>query len=155
MHHHLKNIKHYLCKYDDLKLATDIYREAIVKQRKLFDEYILQEYSYGKYDNGTPIAAFHRRLYHGALGFHNTDPFSTSIGSFYAAISKKGMIIDEKLDSLSRKNIQGLDKKKKMIAYLFRTLFFLMGYKRYVLFVKSLYFYCRPELHTFLIKYPK
>jgi len=141
--------------YKDLELATNIYRDAIVDQRTLFDEYILQEYSYGKYDNGTPIAAFHRRLYHGAIEYHHTNPFSTQKGSFYDAISKKGMIINERLDNLSRKNIQGLDKKKKMIARLFRFLFFLMGYKRYVLFVKSLYFYCRPELHTFLIKHPK
>jgi len=49
-------------------------------------------------------------------------------------------------------SIDGMEKKQKMLSYFYRTLFRLMGYKRYVMFLKSLYFYCRPEMHTFLIK---
>ena len=147
----IENLK----EYPDLELATSIYRDAIVRQRALFDVFIKQSYSYDTYDNGKHIAAFHRRLYHGSVEFHHTNPFSTQYGSFYDAIRKKGMIINEKLDHVSRNNIQSLEKKKNMIALLYKTLYLIMGYKRYVLFVKSLYFYCRPELHTFLIKHNK
>lgn len=143
-----------LQEYEDLYMATDIYRKAIMQQAKLFDSYIHQPYSYATYTNGTPIAGFHRRLYHGmtAEGCHYANPFATGKNTFYDAIKCKKMIPKQNLDRLSRQNIGNMDNKRRMIAYLFKALYRLMGYKRYVLFLKSLYFYCRPELHTFLIK---
>lgn len=140
-----------LKEYDDLALANNIYRDAIVKNAKVFDSFIEQPYSYGYYDNGVPIAAFHRRLYHG-LSSTSINPFATGTGSFYQAIKKKGMMIDKKIDNVSRRNMNNLDSKQKMLSYLYRILYRMMGYKRYVMFLKSLYFYCRPEMHTFLIR---
>ena len=49
-------------------------------------------------------------------------------------------------------HISNIENKRKMIGIMFKCLYHLIGYKRYVLFVKSLYNYCRPELHTFLIE---
>ena len=57
----------------------------------------------------------------------------------------------DNIDRLSQRNIHNIEGKRKMIAMLFKILYKIVGYKRYVLFVKSLYNYCRPELHTFLI----
>ncbi len=140
-----------LKEYDDLAIINNIYRDAMIKSAATFDSFIDQPYSYATYDNGVPIAAFHRRLYHG-LGKLSVSPFSTGKGSFYALIQKKGMIINEKIDNVSRRNIGNLESKHKMLSYLYKGLYRLMGYKRYVMFLKSLYFYCRPEMHTFLIK---
>jgi hypothetical protein len=97
-----------------------------------------------------PIAAFHRRLYHGLNG-QSSNPFVTGPNTFYQFIEKKGMIIEEKIDHVSRKNLNNLDGKKKALSYFYNILYRLLGYKRYVMFLKSLYFYCRPEMHTFLI----
>jgi hypothetical protein len=97
------------------------------------------------------VASFHRRLYHG-LKRLPAQPFATGAGTFYDMIDRKGMIINERIDGVSRRNLDGMEKKQKMLSYFYRTLFRLMGYKRYVMFLKSLYFYCRPEMHTFLIK---
>jgi rRNA processing protein Gar1 len=66
-------------------------------------------------------------------------------------LQEKGMVIAENTDKLSQRNISNIDKKRKQIGRLFSLLYKVMGYKRYMLFVKSLYNYCRPELHTFLI----
>ena len=140
-----------LKEYDDLAIINNIYRDAIIDNAATFDSFIDQPYSYATYDNGVPIAAFHRRLYHG-MGKLSASPFSTEKGSFYALIQKKGMIINEKIDNVSRRNIGNLESKHKMLSYLYKGLYRLMGYKRYVMFLKSLYFYCRPEMHTFLIK---
>ena len=140
-----------LKEYDDLAIINNIYRDAIIDSAATFDSFIDQPYSYATYDNGVPIAAFHRRLYHG-MGKLSVSPFSTEKGSFYALIQKKGMIINEKIDNVSRRNIGNLESKHKMLSYLYKGLYLLMGYKRYVMFLKSLYFYCRPEMHTFLIK---
>ena len=140
-----------LKEYDDLAIINNIYRDAMIESAATFDSFIDQPYSYATYDNGVPIAAFHRRLYHG-MGKLSASPFSTEKGSFYALIQKKGMIINEKIDNVSRRNIGNLESKHKMLSYLYKGLYRLMGYKRYVMFLKSLYFYCRPEMHTFLIK---
>jgi hypothetical protein len=140
--------------YDDLALVNNIYRDAIVANANVFDTFITQPYSYATYDNGDPIASFHRRLYHGLENLPE-NPFSTGIGTFHEAISKRGMIIKERIDNVSRRNIDGLEKKRQMLAKFYSLLFRLMGYKRYVMFLKSLYFYCRPELHAFLINFKK
>ena len=140
-----------LKEYDDLAIINNIYRDAMIESAATFDSFIDQPYSYATYDNGVPIAAFHRRLYHG-MGKLSASPFSTEKGSFYALIQKKRMIINEKIDNVSRRNIGNLESKHKMLSYLYKGLYRLMGYKRYVMFLKSLYFYCRPEMHTFLIK---
>lgn len=142
-----------LQEYDDLSLATNIYCKAIIQHQAIFDKYISYPYSYAIYDNGDRIASFHRRLYHGMTeaGISYADPFATEKRSFHSQIKRKKMIISTNTDKLNKRNIEGLDKKKRMIGTLFSLLYRVMGYKRYSLFVKSLYNYCRPELHTFLI----
>ena len=72
--------------------------------------------------------------------------------SFFEAIRKKGMIGHEGGDRQNIRNMSNLSRKRRMVALLFKSLYLIMGYKRYSLFLRSLYFYCRPELHTFLIK---
>ncbi len=147
----IENLK----EYEDLSFATDIYGKAIVENQQVFDGFINNQYSYGTFDNGTPIQSFHRRLYHGYTEKHTVDnPFATTQGSFYSLIKRKGMVEagkKENIDKLSQRNIPDIEGKRRMIALLFSMLYKLFGYKRYVLFVKSLYNYCRPELHTFLI----
>ena len=143
-----------LQEYKDLYLATDIYCKAITNNKDIFDEFITLPYTYSSYDNGILISTFHRRLYHGYSEKYGPvrNPFSTNKGSFYCMIKKKGMIINDNIDKISKLNLSNIDRKRKMIGMLFRVLYKFMGYKRYVLFVKSLYNYCRPEWHLFLIR---
>ena len=135
-------------------LATDIYCKAIANNKDIFDEFITLPYTYSSYDNGIPISTFHRRLYHGYSKKYSPvrNPFSTNKESFYSMIKKKGMIINDNIDKISKLNLSNMDRKRKMIGMLFCVLYKFMGYKRYVLFVKSLYNYCRPEWHLFLIR---
>jgi len=142
----IENLK----EYDDIILISSIYRDAIVANAAVFDSFITQKYSYATYDDGTPIAAFHRRLYHGMMPM-SSDPFATGKGTFYESIKKRGMIVPETIDTVSRRNIDNLKGKQKLLSYFYRCLFRLIGYKRYVMFLKSMYFYCQPEKHTFLI----
>lgn len=143
-----------LQEYKDLHLATDIYCKAIANNKDIFDEFITLPYTYSSYDNGIPISTFHRRLYHGYSKKYGSvrNPFSTNKESFYSMIKKKGMIINDNIDKISKLNLSNMDRKRKMIGMLFCVLYKFMGYKRYVLFVKSLYNYCRPEWHLFLIR---
>ena len=143
-----------LQEYKDLHLATEIYCKAIANNKDIFDEFITLPYTYSSYDNGIPISTFHRRLYHGYSKKYGPvrNPFSTNKESFYSMIKKKGMIINDNIDKISKLNLSNMDRKRKMIGMLFCVLYKFMGYKRYVLFVKSLYNYCRPEWHLFLIR---
>ena len=143
-----------LQEYKDLHLATEIYCKAIANNKDIFDEFIPLPYTYSSYDNGIPISTFHRRLYHGYSKKYGParNPFSTNKESFYSMIKKKGMIINDNIDKISKLNLSNMDRKRKMIGMLFYVLYKFMGYKRYVLFVKSLYNYCRPEWHLFLIR---
>ncbi len=143
-----------LQEYDDLVLATDIYRKAIIDGQQIFDKYIEQTYSYATFDNGNKIDGFQRRLYHGltSTGVRINNPFETAKESYYQQLKKKGLTSKEQFDNINQRNISGLGNKKRMISVLFRILFHIAGYRRYALFVKSLYQYCRPELHTFLLK---
>ena len=131
------------------ELINNIYRDAIIANTSVFDAFITQPYTYATYDNGDPIAAFHRRLYHGLTLHHS--PFTTGAGTFHDAIGRRGMLIKEKIDNVSRRNIDNLEGKHRQLARFYSILYRLLGYKRYVMFLKSLYFYCRPEMHTFLI----
>lgn len=143
-----------LSEYEDLALATTRYKDAFLKNAHLFDAYLPLQYSYATYDNAKRIDSFHRRLYHGLIlaGEEIKAPFSTGHKSFYDSLLKKKMIQAENLDQLTQRNISNIDKKREQIAILFKMLYWVLGYKRYSLFVKSLYNYCRPEMHTFLVK---
>jgi len=140
--------------YDDLKLALEIYRDAIVKDEKLFDSFIDQTYSYAKYENGDIIEPFHRRLYHGLLmdGIDYNNPFACGKDTLHMSFVKMRMIDKTCTSGMSRYDAGDVSKKRELIALMFKTIFKAGGYKRYSLFVKSLIDYCRPEFHTFLIQ---
>lgn len=144
-----------LQEYADISLATDIYRDEIQQNRETFDRYISQQYSFDHYDNGQHIDGFHRRLYHGLTtmeGVTVRNPFATGTGTYHQSLRRRGMLTQENIDRMSKTNVPNMGRKRVLIGRLFGLLYRLMGYKRYVLFVKSLYNYCRPEWHTFLIK---
>lgn len=138
--------------YNDIEILQNIYHNALIANVNIFDHYISQPYSYNAYDDGTPIAEFQRRLYHGikdkeAIG----NPFSTGKGTYYTMIKKLGMVSASNIDKMHRSTMNDLPRKERLIAIMYKCLFKLVGYKRYTMFLKSHYFYCRPELHTFLI----
>ena len=142
-----------LTEYEDLSLATEIYKGALVKERNTFDSFIKEKYSYSTFDNGVNILSFHRRLYHGLSKEEDiSNPFSTGKKSFFQRCKQKGILEEGKIDKLTQRNMPDIQKKRRQINLLFKLLYRLVGFKRYMLFIKSLYNYCRPELHTFLIK---
>ena len=142
-----------LTNYPDLKEAIDKYGVAIKENADTFDKFIDQQYSYECFDNGFKINEFHRRLYHGLpkeLRF-KINPYSTSEGSFYHQLKQNGLIDENTPSSITKRSIKDMDGKKRTLNRFFKLLFKLMGFKRYVPFVRSFYTYCLPESHTFLI----
>lgn len=141
-------------KYKDIELATTRYCQELINRKDTFDSFISMTYLYIQYENGETIENFHRRLYHGLRkeGKVFENPFSTDSHSFYKTLKSKSMFTKEKIDNLTPQNLSGIEKKIKKLNALFLFIYRLMGYKRYPLFIKSLYRYCQPENHTFLFK---
>jgi hypothetical protein len=140
-------------KYLDTKDIFNSYMDALITSSDSFNKYINMPYSYSTYDNGMIIDKFHRRLYNGLIedGHILQSPFSNSSKSFFSALKKHKLLNkSEVAGSTTRYNVPNISKKKKYINYLFKALFYLIGYKRYVLFVRSLVMYNRMETHTFL-----
>lgn len=143
-----------LKEYADIEQLGAVYRDAIVANATVFDRFIRLPYSYATYADGTHIAAFHRRLYHGLTAEMKIEnPFATGKGTLHDMLRKKGMLIKETIDHVSRRNLSDLEGKRRQMAIFYKALYRILGYKRYVMFLKSLYFYCRPEMHTFHIKH--
>ena len=141
--------------YEDLNPALEQYRDAIVANSDIFDAFINQSYSYSRYRNGDKIEPFHRRLYHGFL-MNNLDfanPFDCGADSFYQELINSKMIDRTGASDISRSEAGDVSSKRRILAKMFKFIFKIIGYKRYVLFTKSLIDYCRPEFHTFLINY--
>ena len=61
------------------------------------------------------------------------------------------MVVKKSIDKLTPKNYSDYGKKLSMLNRLFHTLYKMMGYHRYPLFIKSLHHFSQPESHTFLI----
>ncbi|MCQ2311363.1 MAG: hypothetical protein MJZ64_06415 [Paludibacteraceae bacterium] len=140
--------------YDDIKTAIEIYSKALAQSRSIFNAYLNQAYSYSTYDNGQGIDNFHRKLYDGLIQNGTTigNPFATTQGSFYSMLKKKRLLTKESIDKLTPQNYHNVDTKIKILNRFFALICAVIGYKRYPLFVKSLYHYAQPQHHFFLIK---
>jgi len=140
--------------YSDIELATTQYSKALMENSALFNAFEHQTYSYDVYDNGEKIENFHRKLYNGYVqyGEQVENPFSTGRNSFYARLKKHNLLSDKSIDKLTPKNYQGLESKIKILDRFFALLCSIIGYKRYTLFIKSLYRYAQVQNHSFLIK---
>lgn len=140
--------------YPDLAKVMELYRDAIVADSELFDSFITEKYSYSKYENGDLIEPFHRRLYNGLPDSirHRINPFKCGPDTFHQQLDKNSLI-DQSHQMMKMSDIKkgDLSGKRKLIERLFKVLFKIGGYRRYAPFLKSLYDYCRPEMHTFLI----
>ena len=139
--------------YKDIELATTKYSQELINQKDVFNSFISMNYLYNEYNNGEKIENFHRRVYNGLRkeGKNLKNPFSTDKDTFYYMLKKRSMFTKEKIDKLTPQNITGMEKKIKILNLLFLLIYKIMGYKRYPLFIKSLYRYSQPENHTFLI----
>lgn len=141
----------------DIQAALNEYGSEIKENAALFDSFIAQSYSYNQYSNGDLINEFHRRLYHGLDSKKREfiNPFDVGQGTFYSQLKRNGLINKSVPAALTKKNVEGIESKKRWLNKFFKIIYGIVGYKRYVQFVKSMRFYSLPEMHTFLIDQSK
>ena len=114
--------------------------------------YINQTYAYSRYENGDIIEKFHRRVFNGLQLSEKYNPFKTGKGTFHEELRRKKFLGGkDRVDKINKNNMHNLDKKITMVNRLFSIFNKILGYKRYVLFVRGLITYSNMETHSFLI----
>ncbi|GAB3641884.1 hypothetical protein [Spirosoma arcticum] len=113
-------------------------------------------YSYATFDDGQPIAQFHRRFYRRLVenGEAYPNPFTT-IGaeSYHHHLSKNGLLGNNRnLDKLNEVNFDGFDRKLRMLNRVARLVKTIIGFDRYALLCKFMFRYVRSENQAFLLK---
>jgi hypothetical protein len=148
----ISNIK----EYDDVKLLTDVYANAIQEKKDVFDKFINQKYTYNYFENGNLINSFQRRIYRalvmkGESKFEN--PFKTNSGSLYQTLKKKGLIkkTSINLDKVNKDNLIGVERKLKLINLFTRFIFKLIGFEKYLLLIKLFRPFSRFETQIHLL----
>lgn len=148
----ISNIK----EYEDVKFLTDVYAKAIHEKKDTFDKYISEQYSFNFYENGDAIKSFHRRIYRslvmkGESRFAN--PFSVEVNSLYQILKTKGMMKNSivNLDKITKENLQGVDRKLKIFNRGTRFLYKIIGFERYLLFIRLLRSFGRYESQIHII----
>jgi len=147
----VKNLKD----YPDIKLVTDTYAAAINSQKNVFDRFIVENYQYNFFENGSPIIGFHRRLYRSLIekGEVIIDPFSVNDSSFYSRLKKVGMIKPMKIniDRANKENLPNLKLKLSIFNRLLRLLYRALGLERYLTLIRLMRPYSRYESQIHLI----
>jgi len=145
-----------LQEYEDLNDVLSVYRDRIQGLANTFDMFINQTYSYATYENGDLIEKFHRRVYDGLHLSENTNPFKTGNGTFHEELRRKKLFgRKERVDKVNKNNLPDIDKKISMVNRLFSLFCKIIGYNRYVLFVRGLISYSNMGTHSFLINKDK
>ena len=147
----ISNIK----EYEDIKLLTAFYSKVIFEDREVFDKYINEKYSFGTFENGVVIKGFHRRIYRSLVnkGLVFENPFSITNNSLYQKLKSNGMtkpsIIN--IDKATKENLQGVGKKLRMINIVTRLLYKLVGFEKYLLFIRLMRSFSRFETQIHLV----
>ena len=141
--------------YDDISLLLDVYSECLNQNHDIFLHYIHSTYSYNTYSNGYPILLLHRRLYHGLLekGHHFDNPFEAEGNSFYKLLKKKGLNLKPviNVEKISKKDAYGMSSKLVVLNKIFRFIFRIIGYHRYLLLLRFMRFFSRYEAQIHLL----
>lgn len=139
--------------HPDLQPLFDEYGKML--NESLFLQYLKMKYTYSAFNDGSPILHVHRRLYRRLLEDDkiSSNPYSVQKQSFYTQLKENNLILDVKESSnkSNRYTTPNIKGKIKIINFLLKLTFRMIGSQRYFQLVKLLSEYSRIENHLFLI----
>ena len=140
--------------YEDINELVSIYMLEFQKNAPIMERYLNLPYSYMTYEDGTRIEKMHRSIYNGLIkkGYNVGNPFKVGKGTLFSHLKKEHLFSGAEVEKLNMSNYKGLGKKEKLLDIYYRLLKTLMGYKRYLLFQKSLFIYVNPEKQDLLLE---
>ncbi len=132
------------------RLASD-YRQDV--HANGYARYIAIPYAFNTFDNGTPIAKPHRRLYRvQSKKKAIAEPFSSS-QPFFAAL-RDGNLLDHSSAvtmNYSKATVSNLPDKLRLVGRVLRMSARMLGFRRYAQLVKLFGYLSRFENHEFLL----
>lgn len=144
--------------YPDLQPLIDRYMTAIQAERETVLKFLGMAYRYGTFENGSPIIAFHRRLLRAAVdaGLHYENPFAVGRGTLHQQLVDNHLILKNQmeaaqLDKSNKNNVTDLKKKLVLVNRVMRGVKWVIGFRRYLLLLRLMRPYSRPESQLHLI----
>lgn len=149
---HKNHPEYSMADFPELKQLFVWYRDNLLANK--FKEYIVLPYQFNKFDNGSPVSSFQRRLFRRLIEDGNKfdRPFATGEGSFYQKLKRNGLLSKENLDGLKNKDVDQFKTKIRKLNFVMRKLIAVLGFDSYALLLKFCMRYFRPENQTFLFK---
>ena len=149
---HKNHAEYAMADFPELKKLFIWYRELLL--RNGFNEYIVLTYQFNRFDNGSPITNFQRRLFRSLTenGHRFEAPFSVNEGSFFNLLKKNKMVSKKQTDSLKNKEVDKFSGKIRKLNFVMNRVKALLGFDNYSLLLKFCSRYLRPENQTFLFK---
>ena len=142
--------------YPDLSPLIEHYMQAIQALRPTVLQFLGKAYAYGSFADGSPVLAFHRRLYRSAVesGMTIGDPFSAQPGSFLQTLRDRALVMPAgtgNVEKSNKFNLSGVDRKLVFFNRLMRLTKRLIGFKNYLLLLRLMRPYSRVESQLHLI----
>jgi len=149
---HKNHAEYSMTDFPELKQLFMWYRDILI--RNGFNEYIGLAYQFNKFDNGSPITNFQRRLFRRLTedGHQFAEPFSVKEGSFFSLLAKNKMLSKKQTDNLKNKEVDKFSGKITKLNFVMDRVKALLGFDNYSLLLKFCSRYLRPENQTFLFK---
>ena len=113
-------------------------------------------YTYNFFNNGTPIDVFHRRIYNSIEKRQHRfiNPFETGPGTLFEIFKLKKLVRSNQKHLNSSINLNpklGLGMKLSILQTIFNLLLKIIGYRRYLYFLRFLKLFSRYESQIYLI----
>ena len=140
--------------FDDVKMMMDVYAKALKEDEVAMLSYLDLPYTYATYDNGHKIENFHRRLYRKIAeidGNRFMNPFSSGKNSFFSVIEKKGLMLKQSVSATVQISDDRTSKLLRSFNKLMYFVFKVMGYHRYLMFLRMMKQFSRYESQVFLL----
>lgn len=143
--------------YPDLQPLFDRYMAAIQARKETVLHFLGISYLYATFQDGSPVIAFHRRLYRSAVesGLSVGNPFVTGAGSFHHRLAESRLLPDRanahQLDKSNKNNLSGIARKLAKVNLVMRGVKRIIGFKNYVLLLRLMRPYSRVESQLHLI----
>jgi len=143
--------------YPDLNPLVDKYTAEIQEKRDIVLRFLNINYEFSNFTNGMPILSFHRRLYRSSIesGLKFGDPFCAEEGTLYWKLAERHLLVKKSevnhSDKANKHNFKGIGVKVKIVNFIMRILLRIIGFNNYILVLRLMRPYSRPENHLHLI----
>jgi hypothetical protein len=144
--------------YPDLQPLITRYMKAIQTDRETVLKFLGMSYRYASFEDGSPIISFHRRLLRSAVDarMHFEKPFAVGAGSFHQLLVDSGLVIVDRVESAymdksTKNNMVGFERKLAVVNFVMRGMKRVIGFRRYLLLLRLMRPYSRPESQLHLI----